>query len=151
MRLLSRGFIVKTYKICCYSQRNMVYGTDILSVPLSVFRITTKQTQFSKSIETFQKYPYFINFFFSNGIMHSILSVKAFNDTGPPYQSPICHLWQFLLSRDSSAILISRLRVGRPRKRSSIADVVKRHFLFLSIQRGSGAHPASITKGTVVL
>jgi len=83
--------------------------------------------------------------------MHSILSAKAFIDTGPPNQWPICHLWQFLLSRESSAILIARLRVGRPRNRSSIADVAKRHSLFLSIQGGSGAQPASNMKGTVVL
>ena len=152
MRLLSREFSVKTYKISCCSQRIMVCGTDTLSLslslslPPSVFRITTKQTHFSKSIETFKKCPYFINFFFSNGAMHSILSAKAFIDTDPPNQQPICHLWQFLLSRESSAILISRLGVGSPMNRSSIAEVVKQHFLFLSIQRDSGSHPASNMK-----
>jgi len=57
--------------------------------------------------------------------MHSILSAKAFIDTGPQNQWPICHLWQFLLSRESSVILISRLQFGRPRNRSLIADVAK--------------------------
>jgi hypothetical protein len=51
---------------------------------------------------------------------------------------------------EGSAILISRLRVGRPRNRSSIADIADQLF-FLSVQSGSGAQPANNIKGTFVL
>jgi hypothetical protein len=126
----------------------MVCGSNTLSLFLSVCFSVSRMTHFSKSSGTFQKYSYLI---FFNGAMHSIIPTKALIDTDLQNQSPICHLWQFLLNRESSVILISRLQFGRPRNRTSIAEVAKRNFLFLSIQGGSGAQPASNMKGSLVL